>query len=1193
MSRNLTENQAKAVHFPNLPGNNCRHLVIEAGAGAGKTHVLSERVKHWLCDVPPPQRLSPTEYYLVTFSRAADRELRERVERRLALEAHTLQGGMGLLHVSTIDSLFTKLMECKFPTWWERAQKLPCAKGLAKIAGFAPAPQIVSESLVLEKLDRGLEALLRKTALDRARVGEAFDFVLSGGIKRGQGFSRGSREDLLKALLSEKMLSPLAPSPILAARQIHPASLWLLEEVHALAHREYGRRLLQGELTHSDRTLFLYSLLCLPKEILRNGIFEYEGEEAIPLCVKELVVDEYQDTNEIQHEILYCLVKRNNGRMVVVGDPKQSIYGFREARVDVFTRLRTTPQWFHLELIDNFRSSPPLLQEINTLSQLTLGESKNELPPPFLDSHFYDSALATQVESRALTPGLPPCEIPLDWRVLCLSVSLNAGTGKKPDQERLGNPLQIRKGFEMQTFQIWALARTILRIKKEREEAGISSSWADFAILCEKNNEVRRTAEGLAAYGIPVLSVMSKSSSRAEISTPPNRISLILVKILQGPVAKLEFYELLQCGLLFVPHEEIEHFFRRQKAPGVTSELQWLIGERQKQNPDVAPKLKESFLTAFPNIQKIVEIIREQKKVAKFQFFAAWQTLRSRLLEICPLQYRTESLFFFREMDAFAESLSGELSSRSAKRNAEQMAGRFEEEYGTALPLPARLDHWDIPTDPDELAAQNHETAKVMTVHSSKGLEWPVVVFWPSDSRADVPADFLFLKGKEKNYLKWLQTDIERLSVVQRVENPHFESEDCDLDNPEKEWYIDIQKTLELEFERQRVFYTAFTRAKSQLVLLFPKGNSKARNSVRDKLGNLKEDGSPVTDAKISGFANQALAAYCDEAFLLRKSPIRGSVPPSPWFGRDLYAERKDNARAVCFEEYGPAWYDDFTPEHEEATKSLALKRKKDVEKSNLTYVAPRSAAHVRWLEPLADLKFIPPSPELALIAPPKKPTRSRKKVDSVSALERLFHTFQGVSVRREAKSAGVRYHAAQENQTTEEEVRRISPSTLLTRSAERTFHEYEIWSATAPLLPGNSALASPKRNILDYFALIQAQKIPPELHELSCTLPDGSMMIRDLLWRTLDAAIVPVVLDFKTGQPSDENDLQMTSYLTMVDNLTKGKWLERQMGDTPAMRAPFSLGILCYDLKNVESEARAKKLFLGRYMLKIQARLE
>jgi len=88
-----------------------------------------------------------------------------------------------------------------------------------------------------------------------------------------------------------------------------------------------------------------------------------------------IFVDEFQDTDRVQARIIDRLARDRNGvlvdgRTIVVGDPKQSIYGFRRAdpeTYDAFTRELIANGAEHRKLLDQFRSHPPLLDAVNAI----------------------------------------------------------------------------------------------------------------------------------------------------------------------------------------------------------------------------------------------------------------------------------------------------------------------------------------------------------------------------------------------------------------------------------------------------------------------------------------------------------------------------------------------------------------------------------------------------------------------------------------------------------------------------------------------------------------------------------------------------------------------------------------------------------------------------------------------------------
>ncbi|MFN9373432.1 MAG: UvrD-helicase domain-containing protein [Planctomycetaceae bacterium] len=97
-----------------------------------------------------------------------------------------------------------------------------------------------------------------------------------------------------------------------------------------------------------------------------------------------LMVDEFQDTDRLQAEIvrLLCGDQLTTGRLFLVGDIKQSIYRFRRAEPQVFRELRgALPPAGQLPLTGNFRSQPAVLNFVNMLCDGALGGEYEPLTP--------------------------------------------------------------------------------------------------------------------------------------------------------------------------------------------------------------------------------------------------------------------------------------------------------------------------------------------------------------------------------------------------------------------------------------------------------------------------------------------------------------------------------------------------------------------------------------------------------------------------------------------------------------------------------------------------------------------------------------------------------------------------------------------------------------------------------------------
>ncbi len=154
-----------------------------------------------------------------------------------------------------------------------------------------------------------------------------------------------------------------------------------------------------------------------------------------------IMVDEYQDTNELQLKLLEHLASEHNN-LCVVGDDDQSIYGWRGANIrnilefaDNFKAAKT------IKLEINYRSTNPILQAANTLIEHNsnrLGKNlvSNKGDGPIvklqhsLDEIHEAKAIAREVKTL-LSQGIHPDEIAVLYRINALSRSLEEGFTKE------------------------------------------------------------------------------------------------------------------------------------------------------------------------------------------------------------------------------------------------------------------------------------------------------------------------------------------------------------------------------------------------------------------------------------------------------------------------------------------------------------------------------------------------------------------------------------------------------------------------------------------------------------------------------------------------------------------------------------------------------------------------------------------
>jgi ATP-dependent exoDNAse (exonuclease V) beta subunit len=158
----------------------------------------------------------------------------------------------------------------------------------------------------------------------------------------------------------------------------------LVDDVaHAMMRRlaiEIGAFTLQSaDERRREGKLEFHDLLVLARSLLRHPTHGAEVRQAFSQRYRRLLVDEFQDTDPIQIDLAVLLTSDDAvepeqawtdivpapGRLFVVGDPKQSIYRFRRADIDMFLKARESIAATVVELAENFRTVEPVIDWIN------------------------------------------------------------------------------------------------------------------------------------------------------------------------------------------------------------------------------------------------------------------------------------------------------------------------------------------------------------------------------------------------------------------------------------------------------------------------------------------------------------------------------------------------------------------------------------------------------------------------------------------------------------------------------------------------------------------------------------------------------------------------------------------------------------------------------------------------------------
>jgi len=200
----------------------------------------------------------------------------------------------------------------------------------------------------------------------------------------------------------------------------------------ARIYEQYQANIEENNLVDFDDLLMLtYKILDENEELRRETSNRY----------KYIMVDEYQDTNELQFRLLEHLCSEHNN-LCVVGDDDQSIYGWRGANIrnilefaDHFENTKT------VKLETNYRSTEPILKAANALIEHNStrlgkklvshkGEGKEIKLLHSLDESMESKAIAHEIH-ELIDSGVDPDEIAVLYRINALSRSLEEGFTKE------------------------------------------------------------------------------------------------------------------------------------------------------------------------------------------------------------------------------------------------------------------------------------------------------------------------------------------------------------------------------------------------------------------------------------------------------------------------------------------------------------------------------------------------------------------------------------------------------------------------------------------------------------------------------------------------------------------------------------------------------------------------------------------
>lgn len=563
---------------------------------------------------------------------------------------------------------------------------------------------------------------------------------------------------------------------------------------------------------------------------------------------KHLLVDEFQDTNELQWEIIQSLADlETGGSLFVVGDPKQSIYQFRGADVSVFNSVRDqiaqNQAGHEVPLSQSFRTHHRLVEQFNDLFERILVRDESS---PVKD---FEVVLDKRMNAfREESPEQPVIEcLLLDYGQRDESGDYLYYVSRQSKRKQL----QRYPSGDMRRWEAYELAGHINTIISEQRPVFDKElreyrapMYGDFAILFQSMSNINIYEDVFKSLGVPFMTVAGRGYySRQEVwdmldllralhSTADN---LSLATVLRSPMFGFSDDMLLALRLISDEDPEKRDPMPLWKALSDARENE-VIGITEQDFP-----LIDFAVTTLHDLQMIAGRVTISELIRQSLVKTGYLAILTGLPDGARRRGNIEKLL------ELAES-SGKITLGKFSQYLADLTAR-EIREGEAL------------LDADG-------AVKMMTVHASKGLEFPVVILADASWTRGSAGGSDTIMNDRKYGLSSQIFDAENNKYVNGFAHQRNE---------------DLQKLKE-DAERKRLLYVAATRAQDYLVLSGQITWSKSNNAWSTR-GWLKQ----MMDAL--GIAD--VDRHIDQTSPFEDDEIRVMMPPEPPPASVLYADAK------------------------------------------------------------------------------------------------------------------------------------------------------------------------------------------------------------------------------------------------------------------------------------------------------------
>lgn len=541
--------------------------------------------------------------------------------------------------------------------------------------------------------------------------------------------------------------------------------------VEAFGERFQQIKMDKGLVDFADLEHYCLSILSRPEE---NELIPSEAALFYRAQFKEVLIDEYQDVNLVQESILKLVTKdrESEGNLFMVGDVKQSIYRFRLAEPNLFLAkyLRFQERedaGFKIDLAKNFRSRKEVLEGTNFLFKQIMGVKVGEIE--------YDESAELKLGASYPEENSYPIEVAL------VNQSADSSEDSEIDGETTGIDAAELEQSQLEARVIAEKVKELLETNQEVYDAKLKAyrpiRYKDMVILLRSMTWAPQIMEELKQYNIPTYANLTTGYFE---STEVD-IMMSLLKVIDNPYQDIPLASVLRSPIVGLSEEELSKLRIAKKQGAFYEAIQVYIHMNRMKEEELYEKIRPFF-------DKLAEWRSEARRGA--------------LSELIWKLYR-ETYFY-----DFVGGLPAGNQRQANLRALYDRARQYEETSFRGLFRFLRFVERMRDRGNDLGAAraltEQEDVIRIMTIHSSKGLEFPFVFM------AGMGRNFNTMDLR-KNFLldKDLGFATKYIDAKKRISYPSL-----------PQIAFSKKKKMELLAEEMRVLYVALTRAKEKLILI-------------------------------------------------------------------------------------------------------------------------------------------------------------------------------------------------------------------------------------------------------------------------------------------------------------------------------------------------------------------------------------